>query len=230
MLVQSRRFREHTDSLSAARELGQAQSRVTDALARLDPQSRERYQRLSERCQSILDAQPPDRAGLDVQAEELSRLLSVYLKLLRAQQTLQGLLQEALRSGQDKNSLSLRMVELGEQLGQAPAGELRRSLEGQIDILKQRSERQGEAHQRLAQVSSDLARIEQQVELLREETLLTANTDVLSRRIDTASLGLNETVQWVREQEDMLGDMDDLVDEAPQLLSPARAGRSPGRS
>ena len=51
-------------------------------------------------------------------------------------------------------------------------GELRRSIEGQIEILRQRITQRGEADRQLAYIDSELARIEQQVELIREQAAL----------------------------------------------------------
>jgi len=225
LLTQSARFRQHVDGLALADEHGRERGRVEDVLKLLGREGRERFTRLSDRCQAILDAQPPERAGLDVQADELGRLLWLYLKLLRARQTLDGLLREARQSDQDQQSLARRSEDLKRELADASSPELRRSLEAQVEILAQRSERQGEAHTRVAQVDAELARIEQQVELLREETVLTANSDGLSRRIDTVSSSLSETVQWVREQEGILGDVDEILDEAPPLLTAPRMRR-----
>lgn len=219
MLVQSGRFRQYVDAQDLASVRGLDRGRVDQVLTTLARDSRDRFTRLSQRCQAILDAQPPERAGLDVQADELGRLLWVYVKLLRARQTLSGLLREASQSGQDQRSLARRSSELTSELSRASTDEHRRSLEAQIEILRQRSDRQGDAERRVAQVDAELERIEQQVELLREETLLTGSGDGLSRRIDTVSSSLTETVQWVREQEGISGDMDDLTDEAPALLT-----------
>lgn len=222
MMVQSARFRAHTDAMALSSEQGKEQARVDDVLKTLGREARERFMRLSSRCQAVLDAQPPERAGLDVQADELGRLLWVYLKLLRARQTLDGLLREAKQSDQDQRSLARRAEERKRELAGARTDEHRRSLEAQIEILQQRSERQGDAQARVAQVDAELERIEQQVELIREETALSGGSDALSRRIDTVSSSLTETVKWVREQEGLSGDMDDLIDEAPPILRARR--------
>lgn len=227
-LVQSSRFRQYVDSLDTKGELATWQGRVNDALKRLNEDNRARFTRLSERCQQILDAQPEERAGVDVQSGELSRLLWLFLKLLRSRQTFEDLLREARQSGQDQRSLSHRASALERDLALAGSDEVKRSLSAQLDIVRQRLTRQGEAQNKLVHVEADLERIEQQVELLREETMLTTNTETVSRRIEAVSSGLNETVQWVKEQEELHGEMDDLLDEAPQMLAPMQAGRPQG--
>lgn len=222
LMVESARFRAHTDAMMLSSEQGKERVRVDDTLKTLGKEARERFARLSQRCQAVLDAQPPERAGLDVQADELGRLLWVYLKLLRARQTLDGLLREARQSDQDQRSLARRAEDRRRELASARTDEHRRSLEAQIEILQQRSERQAEAQARVAQVDAELERIEQQIELIREETALSGGSDALSRRIDTVSSSLTETVKWVREQEGLSGDMDDLTDEAPPILRARR--------
>jgi len=226
ILVQSRRFRDHIDSLSSAKGVDEGRARLEALLAHLDRESQVRWRTLSGRCQQVLDAQPEDRAGLDVQAAELTRLLWLYAKLLRTRSMLEGLLREARQKGEDERTLERRAKDLTRSLEEAPSDEMRRSVEAQIDILTRRAERQAEAQVKLDHVDTDLERIEQQVELLREETLLTSDASTLSRRIDTASSALTETVQWVKEQEDATADLDELLGEEPPLLAPLRRSHS----
>jgi hypothetical protein len=226
ILAQSQRFRDHIDSLSSSKGVDDGRARLEALLAHLDRESQARWRQLSDRCQQILDAQPEDRAGLDVQASELGRLLWVYAKLLRTRRMLEGLLREARQKGDDERTLERRAKELTRSLETASSDAMRRSIEAQIDILKRRAGRQDEAESKLEHVNADLARIEQQVELLREETLLTSDASTLSHRIDTASSALTETVQWVKEQEDTTADLDELLGEEPPLLAPLRRRHS----
>lgn len=227
VLSQSKRFRAHVDSLGATKGIDEGRSRLEALLKHLDPDSQARWRQLSSRCQQILDAQPEDRAGLDVQAEELGRLLWLYAKLLRTRSMLLGLLMEARQKGEDERTLERRAAELTRSLAEASSAEHKRSVEAKIDILKRRAERQAEAQARVAHVDADLERIEQQVELLREETLLTTDAGGLSRRIDTASSTLTETVQWVKEHEDTTAELDELLGEEPPLLAaPLRRSHS----
>ncbi|NUQ77298.1 MAG: hypothetical protein HUU21_27500 [Polyangiaceae bacterium] len=226
ILSQSQRFRDHIDSLSGSKSMDDGRARLEALLAHLDRESQARWRQLSNRCQQILDTQPEDRVGLDVQADELGRLLWLYAKLLRTRVMLEGLLREVRQKGEDERTLERRANELTRSLEQASSDAMRRSIEAQIDILKRRAGRQAEAQAKLAHVDADLARIEQQVELLREETLLTSDASGLSRRIDTASSALTETVQWVKEQEDATADLDELLGEEPPLLTPLRRSHS----
>jgi predicted nucleic acid-binding Zn-ribbon protein len=226
ILSQSQRFRAHIDSLSSSKGVDDGRARLEVLLSHLDHESQARWRQLSNRCQQILDTQPEDRAGLDVQAEELGRLLWLYAKLLRTRSMLEGLLREARQKGEDESTLERRAKDLNRSLKEASSDAMRRSIEAQIDILKRRADRQAEAQGKLAHVDTDLERIEQQVELLREETLLTSDASTLSRRIDTASSALTETVQWVKEQEDTTADLDELLGEEPPLLTPLKRRHS----
>lgn len=226
ILSQNQRFRDHIDSLSTSKGVDDGRARLEALLAHLDRESQGRWRQLSNRCQQVLDAQPEDRAGLDVQADELGRLLWLYAKLLRTRLMLHGLLGEARQKGEDERTLERRANDLTRSLEAASSNAMRRSIEAQIDILKRRAGRQAEAQGKLAHVEADLTRIEQQVELLREETLLTSDASTLSSRIDTASSALTETVQWVKEQEDATADLDELLGEEPPLLVPLRRRHS----
>jgi chromosome segregation ATPase len=100
---------------------------------------------------------------------------------------------------------------------------VRRSLEGQIEILRQRIAHRVEAERQLAFIDAELSRIEQQVELLREQATLSTDPGALSGRIDEIAATLGGTSQWMRDQVKVLGAMDDLLIEVPPPTSRARA-------
>ena len=104
--------------------------------------------------------------------------------------------------------------------------ELRRSLSGQIDILKQRIDRRGEAERKLTYIEAELARMEQQVELIREQAALSTDPELLSQRIDEIAATLGTTGQWIRDQQKVYGAMEDLLSEPPPLAPDARARES----
>jgi hypothetical protein len=93
--------------------------------------------------------------------------------------------------------------------------DLRRSLEGQIEIVRQRIAHRAEAERQMAYIDAELARIEQQVELIREQAALSTDPESLSRRIDEIATTLSGTSQWIRDQQQILGAMDDLLIESP---------------
>ena len=101
--------------------------------------------------------------------------------------------------------------------------DLRRSLQGQADLLEQRVARRAEADQKLAFLDAELARIEEQVELIREQAALSTDPDHLSQRIDEISATLGTTGEWIADQQKTIGAMDDLISDPPTLAAQTRA-------
>jgi len=95
---------------------------------------------------------------------------------------------------------------------------LRQSLTGQLEILRQREDTQKGGRKKISFLESELDRIEQQVELIREQALLAGDPAALSRRIDEVGATLTSTSQWIREQQKMSGDVEALIDEPPPIL------------
>ena len=101
--------------------------------------------------------------------------------------------------------------------------ELRRSLEGQLQILRQRIIARSEADRQLAFIDAELTRIEEQVELIREQAALSTDPEMLSQRIDEIAATLGGTSQWIRDQQQVFGAMEDLLTEPPPRCPGARA-------
>jgi hypothetical protein len=212
----------------ASRPLSQARSewnaRIERLQARLDSSDRARYAGLAERCRSIIDLQTHGGAemphGIEAQADSLGRLSWTFLRLLVARRTIQTVL----GSGETGATLTRRLQKLErEAADESTAADLRRSLDGQIDILRQRIEQHTEAQRKSAYIDAELTRIEEQVELIREQAALSTDPDVLSRRIDEIAATLGGTGQWIKDQQQVYGAMDDLLSEPPPLTTDARA-------
>ena len=204
---------------------GDWHARVASALASLPDAGRRQYGALEARCRSIIELQsahtatPP--AGLDAQQEGLSRLTWMYLRLLVARHTIERVIGEA---GGD---LPRQVAAIERRLAQDTlTDELRRSLEGQREILAQRIERRGDADRQVAFIDAELSRIEHQVELIREQAALSTDPERLSERIDEIAATLGGTSQWIRDQRQVFGAMEDLLTEAPPLATGPRAKES----
>jgi hypothetical protein len=187
-------------------------ARIGKALLALGERDRGRYQAVAERCQSILDiqARQSTTSGLvefEAPQEGLARLTWMYLRLLLAHQAI-----ERVHADSTAQNLPGSLARLERRLAETPQNEeLRRSLEGQIEILRQRIAHRGEAEQQMAFIEAELARIEQQVELIRDQAALSTDPEVLSRRIDEIAATLGGTSQWIRDQQQVLGAVDDLL-------------------
>ena len=191
-------------------------ARIAGTLSRLDAAQRRRYEALVDRCRSILDLQigtggePPP--GLEAQQEGLGRLTWMYLRLLAARHTIDHVLGA---EATDARELASELARLERRVAsERLADELRRSLEGQMEILRQRLARRADADAQLAYIDAELTRIEHQVELIREQAALSADPELLSRRIDEIAATLGTTSAWIRDQRQVFGAMDDLLAES----------------
>jgi hypothetical protein len=224
LLATNSRFQRAVSSrpLSAARREWNA--RIERLLTRIDSSDRARYAGLAERCRSIIDLQTHGGVdmphGIETQADSLGRLSWTFLRLLVARRTIQTVL----GNGETGATLARRLAQLEREAGSdSMASDLRRSLAGQIDILRQRVEQHEEAQRKSAYIEAELTRIEEQVELIREQAALSTDPDVLSRRIDEIAATLGGTGQWIKDQQQVYGAMEDLLSEPPPLTTDARA-------
>ena len=226
-LATNSRFRRIVDMRQLSGEERDWTTRIAQGLADLDPRDRQRYQAIADRCRSILDLQTKatgkEPAGLDQQQEGLGRLTWMYLRLLIGRQAIQKVLTDVPPGSPRDLATSIAGLET-RLAGVDLTDELRRSLEGQVSILRQRIERRGEADRQMAYIDAELTRIEQQVELIREQAALSTDPTTLSQRIDEIAATLGGTSQWIRDQQRVFGAMEDLLtDAAPPTLKRDRA-------
>ncbi|MEO5821279.1 MAG: hypothetical protein ABIT71_12310, partial [Vicinamibacteraceae bacterium] len=190
--------------------------------------------------------------GYASQSDSLSRLTWMYLRLLVTRQAILRVVREgSVRGPGDpppvpatgatvRNSpgptqygaaarpgLEQRLADLRRRLDDETVGDdLRRSLEGQAELLEQRVARRGQADEKLAFLDAELTRIEEQVELIREQAVLSTDPERLSQRIDEISATLGTTGEWIADQQKTMGAMDDLITEPPPLSSQTRIRES----
>lgn len=167
-----------------------------------------RHSALEDRCARILDHPALSEHSSENVAQTLDRLLWVHLHLLLSHDNIVSVLQESgalprsdghLPRG---DGLEVRIEELQQRLTDPRLDEqLRRSLEGQLGILKARHETQRSGQDKLALLDAELQRIEEQVELAREQTLLLSDPTEISARIDAIGETMNSTTTWMRDQQ-----------------------------
>ncbi len=241
LLGTNARFQRFVAGKLSAAGTREVEARWQKLVASLPDTDRRRYATLAQRCQSVLEQQfhgDTSAPGFNSQSDSLGRLTWMYLRLLVTRQGIQRVLREgAARSpgdpppvpgtgapGMSISGLEKRLAELKRRLADPSIGDdLRRSLEGQADLLEQRVARRAEADQKLAFLDAELARIEEQVELIREQAVLSTDPDHLSQRIDEISATLGTTGEWIADQQKTIGAMDDLISEPPPLAAQTRA-------
>lgn len=197
------RFRALVDGKKLAQANAEAQRRLDAAAAQIDGDRRRRFVDLRNTCVEILSGQSRLDSGLEqLQRDGLDRLLSLHLRLLLTQATMEDLVREA---GADPDELRARADALRTELkGDRFGEEHRRSLEGQIDILERRAQTLSEARERLAFSEAELNRIEQQVALIRDQVRFSAAPETIGSEIDRVSNELDETSRWVQDQQTAL--------------------------
>jgi hypothetical protein len=197
------------------------QQRVDELVQQLSTEGQRRYRTLEARCASILDQQQTAAvlpSGLEAQGQGLSRLLWLYLRLLLTRQAIDRIVRESASATEDGSQLEDRVHKLDMQLAGGSVGEeLRRSLAGQIEILKQRLQKRTEARDKLVFLDAELTRLQEQVELIREQAILSTDPQLLSERIDQITATLDGTNQWIQEQQKIYGATEDLLSEPPPI-------------
>lgn len=229
LLSTNERFQRLVSAGSVVEATADWNKRIQALLVRLDAGDRRLHDLLSQRCRSIIDLQLHGASpatvpgGLEAQADSLGRLSWMFLRLLVARRTIRQVIGE---SG-DAGDLRRRQTALERQHADESIGEeLRHSLAGQLDILKQRLLQRTDAERKLAYIDAELERIQQQVELIREQAALSSDPELLSQRIDEITATLGSTGQWIRDQQKVYGAMEDLLTEPPPLSPDARARES----
>ena len=216
LLASNERFQRTVAPVTVTTPADDWTARTCRALLQLSEADRRRYQQVAERCRSIIELQVKDSVGgaiaMEAQHESLARLAWLYLRLLVGRHTIRKVQAEAGPAADLPAALTALDARLGDDTLTA---ELRRSLEGQAEILRQRIEHRKEAARQVAFIESELVRIEQQVELIREQAALSTDPTTLSSRIDEITATLGGTSQWIRDQQQMFGAMEDLLSEPP---------------
>lgn len=239
LLSTNARFQRFVSGKMGAVESKESTQRWQKLVAALPDFDRRRYATLGQRCASVLEQQfhgDASAPGYASQSDSLGKLTWMYLRLLVARQAIQRVMREGNSGpggpppvpgsapGSAGGHLDKRLAELKRRLADPNlSDDLRRSLEGQADLLQQRVARRGEAEGKLAFLDAELTRIEEQVELIREQAALSTDPERLSQRIDEIGATLGTTGEWISAQQQTIGAMDDLIADPPPLAAQTRA-------
>jgi hypothetical protein len=226
-LATNARFQRAVASRPVAAARAEWNARIDRLRSRLDREDRDRFAALSQRCASIIDLQTHGGVetpqGIEAQADSLGRLSWMFLRLLVAR----GMILRIVEEGEDVVLLDRRRAALAKQLRDDDLlPDLRRSIQGQLEILEQRIGQRAEGEKKLTYIDAELSRIEEQVELIREQAALSTDPEILSQRIDQIAATLGGTGQFIRDQQKVYGAMEDLLTEPPPLTLDARARES----
>lgn len=235
LLSTNARFQRFVSGKMGAAESQETTQRWHRLVASLPDADKRRYATLAQRCQAVLEQQfhgDASAPGYAAQSDSLGKLTWMYLRLLVTRQAIHRIMREGGGQpggpppvpGSSAGNLDRRLTELKRRLADpAISDDLRRSLQGQADLLEQRVARRGEAEGKLAFLDAELTRIEEQVELIREQSVLSTDPEHFSQRIDELGASLGTTGEWISAQQQTIGAMDDLIAEPPPLAAQTRA-------
>jgi hypothetical protein len=227
LLASSGRFRRVVDADFDADHREAWQEKLDLAMKDLNEPDRRQFATLERACRQIMDE--PGGAGAESadlhahKAQGLGRLLWIYLQLLLTRQSLVKVLESSLAGTRRSDSLDIRLADVKSSLTRRDMDEnLRRSLQGQLDILQQRINARNEAGAKLRYLESELVRIQEQVQLIREQSLLAHEPGAASGQIDAVASSLGETTQWIKDQRRAFGLDAEVFESAPPILSAGR--------
>lgn len=217
-LTTSPRFQKLVDGRLQAEEQSEWGSKLQRLVASLDASGQHQYSDLEARCRSLASEARTSHSELGTETQRtlgqtLSRLLWVYLQLLVTRQATIRLLPEG---GKHQNDLEPRIRDVSLRLQDSGLdADLKRSLEGQLDLLNQRQASQREARLKLDFIDSELVRIEEQVNLVRDQALLASDAEGASARIDAIASTLGSTTQWIRDQSRLSTELAESIQGTP---------------
>lgn len=222
-LATNPRFQRAIVSLASAGNAQVWKDKLDQMVRRLSDPDQARYVAFVARCRTILEQfsqQDPSGAGTDVQSENLSKLIWVYLRLLIARRAMSRVLKEPTLG--ETSELETRLAALKQRLGDTTLAEdLRHSLSSQAEILEQRVTQRKEGRAKLDFLEAEILRIQEQVELLREQSALSTDADGLSTRLDQITGTLGGASQAISDQQKIYGSFDDLLEEPPPAIARA---------
>ncbi len=223
-LITNTRFRRFVASRGDVDARRVWEERRDELVEQLERDDRARYEELAHRCAAIVEQQTVvagAAAGVAAQGEGLARLLWIYLRLLHTRRAVQRLLLESYATENEGQRMAERLASLERRISEEQmSDQLRNSLVGQADILRQRLEKRQEATQKLDFLDAELTRLQEQVELVREQAALTTDPELVSQRIDAIAANLGGTNRWISEQQRFLGTMEDLLTDPPPVVAP----------
>ena len=184
----------------------------------LEPQAKQRLAGLTDRCNQILEvyrSQQAENYILDSNAQALSNLQWVYLKLLVARHHLLNPL-----NGETQQTLGRKIEELENDLKNGEETEsLRQSKTATLAILKKRLATMARKKQTLAEIESDLTRIDNQIDLILENATVQGKPQTISADIELASDLLGGAV--FGDDESAISDLDQTYGK-PQKPNPQK--------
>jgi chemotaxis protein histidine kinase CheA len=221
-LVSVPRFRDAIDAqvhkeAQQPRAVQGTQQPLLEIVNSLAPEARKRFETLRARC---LEMRTIARGvgGQQTTAEDLStpaldRLLWIFLRLLRSQQSLEQFLNST-----SSAQIGARVEEAKAKLSAAPADErFKRSLQDSVAAQEMRLQNYQKAGENAELVRLELDRIEAKIQALAESGVNRQDPDTLSSQIEGVAESVQSTETAMRELQQITGLVDQIQD-PPAIL------------
>jgi hypothetical protein len=220
------RFRAAVDAMahaerSAPAGIAPAAEALGEALAALNPASRNRFEALRTPCLDMQRLAQGVRGGAgggradEVRTPALDRLLWAFLKLLASQQALQRFLATT-----DEPGLRAGLADLQARLAQATTRKDERLIRALTDAsatAQLRLDNHGKASSNAEFLTVELDRIEGKIQAVAELAVSHQDADLISSQVDSVAASLATTEQAIREINQITG-LGETMAEPPPIL------------
>ncbi|MEO8098272.1 MAG: hypothetical protein ABI811_11275 [Acidobacteriota bacterium] len=191
---------------------------LTEIVNALAPEPRRRFETLRARCLEMRSIArgvggQQNSATEDLSTPALDRLLWIFLRLLRSQESLE----QFLRSTSD-TQIRARVEEAKAKLGATPTDErFKRSLQDSVAAQEMRLQNYQKAGENAEFVRLELDRIEAKIQALAESGVNRQDPDTLSSQIEGVAESVQSTETAMRELQQITG-LVDQMQEPPAIL------------
>jgi hypothetical protein len=177
----------------------------------LDSSSRELQQGVERQANEIVELLSRTGAN-ESQMKDVRQLAWLHLKLLAARASILQVLAAASREHRNLQDQERRLID---RLSSGAEGDLQRSLERQLEVIRSRRAAHADAERRRELLDAELERLRQQIALVREQALLATDERSAASSLDALSASLNEANRWLKDQRELFAGLDDMTDDAP---------------
>ena len=220
-MLTNERFRDSVDAQEAKARRAEESIGTREAyeklLRTLSPQLRQRFERLRERCLSLVDLADRHRGADPGSLESLERLLWGYLRMLHGAQSLSEFVEHT-----DGAAIRRRIADLDRRLAALPKGEdqettrLRAVLEDDLRTTRERADNIADAERTLGVIIAEVERLESKIEAMAEGSVARRDVSDIAKRVDEVAEGMRRTDETMRQLR-IPAELDDL-DEPPPML------------
>lgn len=224
-MLSSDRFRDSVDAQEAKKRRQEAVVGTREAyeklLRSLSPQLRQRFERLRERCLSLVDLADRHRGADPGSLESLERLLWGYLRMLHGAQSLSEFVEHT-----DATAIRRRIADLDRRVAALPKADdpettrLRAVLEDDLRTTRERAENVDDAERKLGVIIAEVERLESKIEAMAEGSVAKRDVSDIARRVDEVAEGMKRTDETMRQLR-IPAELDDLEEPPPMLREEA---------